>query len=134
MYDIYVSVTSKFTFTKFIYILQLLTYFVELNQVMYYPDILKKWLIQIATNLKLWRHYFKAVLTIKFKRLLFQTQEITLKLITCIQPNRPGALGISFLRILVSLNVSVICSVIRIWRSVRFPSVPTARRDQRSTK
>ena len=41
---------------------------------------------------------------------------------------RPGALDISFhvifLRTLVSLNVFVISSVIRIWRSVRFPRVP----------
>ena len=51
---------------------------------------------------------------------------------------RPGALDISFhvifLRILVSLNVFVISSVTRIWTSVRFPRVPTACRDQRSTK
>ena len=52
--------------------------------------------------------------------------------------NRPGALDISFhvifLRILVSLNVFVISSVIRIWRSVRFHRIPTACSDQRITK
>ena len=56
----------------------------------------------------------------------------------CSRFNRPGALDISFhfifLRILVSLKVFAIFSAIRIWRSVRFPRVPTVYRDQKSTQ
>ena len=51
--------------------------------------------------------------------------------------DRPGALNISFhvifLRILDGLNVFAISSLIRIWRSVRFPRVRAACRDQTST-
>ena len=65
--------------------------------------------------------------------LLYCVHNCFFKILATKKQDRPGAPIVSFHiifeRILVSLNVFVISSVIRIWRSVRFPRVPTACRD-----